>query len=85
MAKRSASLAVRSDQPLIGVILREGGEDVTCYFADEKDADAAVADSALKKALSAIGAWSDLDWDDMERELHRIRHESKPTLPITDL
>ena len=31
------------------------------------------------------GAWSDLDWDEAEKELDRIRHESNPTPPITDL
>ena len=32
--------------------------------------------------MSVIGAWSDLDWDEMERELDRIRHESQG---LTDL
>jgi len=48
-------------------------------------ADAAVAPAATQEALGAIGAWSDLDWYEMEQALDRIRHESNPTPPITDL
>ena len=36
----------------------------------------------VQRALSAIGAWSHLDFDEMLDELDRIRHESKPTPPI---
>jgi hypothetical protein len=32
--------------------------------------------------LEVIGAWRDLDWDETVAALDRIRHESKPTLPI---
>jgi hypothetical protein len=37
--------AVRPDRPLIGVILIEDGQVVVRYFADEADADAAIAAS----------------------------------------
>ena len=57
----------------------EDGQPVTHYFTDADAADAAVAKWRLQRALSAIGAWSDLDWDEMETDLDRIRHESKPT------
>lgn len=85
MIEQPTSLVVHNDQPLIGVIVREDGQDVTRYFADEQAADAAVQPSATEEALSAIGAWSDLDWEEMFDALDRIRHESKPTPPITDL
>jgi len=85
MAEPSASLTVRGDQPLIGLLVGEDGYEVTRYFVDEAAADAAAGDSALQAALSVIGAWSDLDWDEMEEALARIRHESQPTPPITDL
>jgi hypothetical protein len=52
------------------------------YFTDEKAADAAVSQSATQDALSVIGAWSDLDWDETVAALDRIRHESTPTPPI---
>jgi uncharacterized protein (DUF433 family) len=38
--------------------------------------------SSVAEALSLIGAWSDLDWDETIAALDRIRHESKPTPPI---
>jgi len=85
MPERPTSLIVRSDEPLIGVIVREDNQEVTRYFTDEQAADAAVEETATQEALGAIGAWSDLDWDEMEQALDRIRHESKPTPPITDL
>ena len=37
---------------------------------------------AIEDTLALAGSWSDLDWDDMIRELDRIRHESKPTPPL---
>jgi hypothetical protein len=85
MAQRVASrpsLAAALDQPLIGLVLEEGGQQVVRYFADEAAADAAVADRALARALAAIGSWSDLDWDETAEALDRIRHESTPTPPI---
>lgn len=78
-------LAVRSDRPLIGIVLIEDGHEVTHYFADEADADAAVAAQDASGARCLAGAWSDLEWDDVASALDRIRHESTPTPPIDDL
>ena len=82
MTERPTSLSVREDQPLIGVITRENGKDVTRYFTDDEAADAATAPASVQRALSLLGAWSDLDWDEALDELDRIRHESRPTPPI---
>jgi hypothetical protein len=71
-----------TQSPLIGTIVEEKGEEVVRYFTDEKVADAAVSQSTTQEALSVIGAWSDLDWDETVAALDRIRHESKPTPPI---
>jgi hypothetical protein len=71
-----------SNQPLIGIPFQENGKEVIRYFSEEAVADKAVAEDAKQKALRLAGAWSDLDWEDMEKELDRIRHESKPTPPI---
>jgi hypothetical protein len=82
---QGASLIVRDDQPLIGIILPEDGQEVTHYFTDETAATATTAPQRqriIQEALSIIGAWSDLDWDEMVESLDRIRHESKPTPPI---
>jgi hypothetical protein len=38
---------------------------------------------AIEETLALAGSWSDLDWDEMEQALDRIRHESKPTPPFT--
>jgi hypothetical protein len=38
--------------------------------------------AGVGEALGLVGAWSDLDWDEMIEALDRIRHESKPTPPI---
>ncbi len=78
----SRSLLVQPDQPLIGVILHEHGKDVVRYFAEEEAADAAISNTATEAALSVIGAWSDLDWDETVEALDRIRHETPPTPPI---
>ncbi len=85
MTEQPARLIVESDQPLIGVVLEENGHEVTRYFADEASADAATSNVVTQAALRAIGAWSALGWEEIERELDRIRHESRPTPPITDL
>ena len=38
---------------------------------------------AIKEALALAGAWGDRDWNEVEAELDRIRHSSKPTPPFT--
>ncbi len=79
---RLPTLLVEHDQPLIGLLLEEHGREVVRYFADEAEADAALSDADTQAALSAIGAFADLDWDEMIEALDRIRHESQPTPPI---
>jgi hypothetical protein len=74
-------LAVYPDRPLIGIILIEDGEEVVRYFADEAEADAAVAQNTVSDR-SLAGVWADLDWDEAVEELDRIRHQSEPTPPI---
>lgn len=79
-------LTARPDQPLIAIIRRQDGEEFVDYFTSE-----AAADAALEKAdkertqriLNLFGAWSDLDWDTAVEELDRIRHESKPSPPLS--
>jgi hypothetical protein len=79
---RTPSLAVHQDQPLIGIVLVEDGQEITRYFADEPDAAASARSVADARALA--GAWSDLDWEEMVEELDRIRHASRPTPPIDE-
>jgi hypothetical protein len=75
-------MTARQDQPLIGVVVQQNGEEVVRYFADEAAADAALADDVVQDALALAGAWSDLDFAEMLDALERIRHESTPTPPI---
>jgi hypothetical protein len=77
--------AVRSDQPLIGIVLVEDGHEVTRYFTDEAEAVAAGTSQTAADARALAGAWSDLDWDEMVEELDQIRHANTPTPPIDDL
>lgn len=79
--QRVPSLVVRRDRPLIGVLTEEGGHTVVHYFTDEEAADAATPPASIQRALSLLGAWSDLDWEQALDELDRIRHESQPTPP----
>ena len=84
--RHSPGLAVREDRPLIGIVLIEDGQEVTRYFADEAEADAAVAATAqtVADARALAGAWNDLDWEEMVEELDRIRHANPPTPPIDE-
>ena len=76
------SFAVADGQPLIGVPLEEGGQQVVRYFADEAEADKALAARQQRDVRHLAGVWQDLDWDAAADELDRIRHESTPTPPI---
>ena len=51
---------------------------------DEATVDAAFADldRSTRDAFEVIGSLADLDWDEVERELDRTRHENPPTPPI---
>ena len=73
-------LPANAGQPLIGIPMEEDGRLVVRYFTDE--AAAARSDRTLEAALSVIGAWSDLDWEETADALDRIRHESQPAPPI---
>ena len=76
------AIAVAAECPLIGVLSEEDGQPVVRYFTDEEEADAATPPASLQRALSLLGAWSDLDWEAAIEELDRIRHGNRPTPPI---
>jgi hypothetical protein len=82
MANGQTSFTLTQNQPLIGIPFEENGQEVVRYFSEETQAEKAVSEDATKSALELAGAWSDLDWDEMVKELDRIRHQSKPTPPI---
>jgi len=80
---RTAGLMAQRNQPLIGIISHDEGREVVHYFADEAEADAAILSDTIQEVLSLSGVWSDLNWDVVEDQLNRIRHESRPTPPIS--
>lgn len=82
-SSRTAGFVAHGSQPLIGVITHEEGQEVIHYFAEEAEADAAISSSPIQEILNLAGSWSDLNWDVVEEELYRIRHESRPTPPIS--
>jgi hypothetical protein len=76
------SVQAEPGQPLIGVVTGEQGEEVVRYFTLEQDADRVLVEDTTQAALALAGAWSDLDWDELEQALNRIRHESPPSPPL---
>lgn len=82
-SEQSQSLVVRRDQPLIEIVVADGDEEMVHYFTDEAGVDAAATPDSVQRALSLLGAWSDLDWEEAEAELDRIRHANPPTPPIS--
>ena len=78
-------MAVQPDLPLIGVDLIENGEDVGRCFANEADADSAIASHVSADAHSVARAWADLDWEEALDAFDRIWHDNEPTPPIDAL
>jgi hypothetical protein len=77
------SIAAPSSQPLVGVFVEDDSDEVR-YFVDDQDLPASQPSADAQAALSVIGAWRDLDWDELAERLDRIRHESPPTPPIEE-
>ena len=73
------------DEPAVAVLNEVDGHLVVRYYRSEGEADADLTDADVEAALATCGAWSDLDWNEVERELDRIRHASPPTPPIDRL
>jgi hypothetical protein len=81
-ARSEQQLIIGREQALLGVIVRNGQEEMIRYFAADADGPPQPSASTVERALSLAGAWSDLDWDEMEAELDGIRHATPPTPPI---
>lgn len=76
--RRTAQIVVRSDQPLIGILDGEDGYDVVRYFTEEEEAETVSSQARIRRALDLAGAWSDLDWDEMQAALDLIRQRALP-------
>lgn len=79
--REAPGVVVEPGQPLVGLIIDQDGHEVVRYFAEPHDHPITSPDD-LRAALSVIGAWADLDWEEALAELDRIRQESAPTPPI---
>jgi hypothetical protein len=77
-----ARIAVRDTQPLVGLFVDDDSDAVEYFAEDEATAAPTKPSKAAQEALSVIGAWSDLDWEQLAADLDRIRHGSPPTPPI---
>ena len=69
-------------EPLIVIFDEENGEPVERYVVGWEAAAAFSTEETRRKAMEAIGAWEDLDWEELSAELDRIRHANPPTPPI---
>jgi hypothetical protein len=74
-------IAAQSSRPLVGIFIEDDSDEVRYFLDDQETATAQPSPDALA-ALAVIGAWNDLDWDELAEDLDRIRHESPPTPPI---
>ena len=84
MAEQQAhSFTVQPDRPLIGVPIEQNGQEEVVYFVDEDAADVALRQEQTQPATKLAGVWVDLDADAMLKDLDRLRHETKPTPPLT--
>ena len=73
----------RDTEPLIGIFVEDDEPDSIRYFTSEQEAEAANSEDSAQSALELAGAWRDLEWESMQSELNRIRHESPPSPPIS--
>jgi hypothetical protein len=79
-------LIVEAEEPVIGIPYEDAeGNELWRYFSNEEDAETFARSVRGNDPPSMAGVWSDLDWDEMEDALDRIRHDSVPTPPIDDL
>lgn len=84
--KNSHLHIVGAEEPVIGIPYEDAeGNELWRYFSNEEDAETFARSVRGDDPPSMAGVWSDLDWDEMEEALYRIRHDSVPTPPIDDL
>ena len=79
-----AGLTVRGSQPLIGIPVLEGSEEVVQYFTSEEEADRFLSQhqAGTRRVPGAVSAWEQLDAEDGPDpldELDRLRRQSTPT------
>lgn len=65
--------ALTNDDETVAVLMPVGKEARPLQKRDKK---------AVEETLALAGAWGERDWTEVEQELDRIRHHSKPTPPF---
>src|SRR5947209_8935490 len=78
--KRLAKEAKKTGKPFV---LRENSHDIALLTPVDTEKKQKTNQQAIEETLALAGSWKDLDFDDMLEQLDRIRHESKPTPPLT--
>ena len=84
MAEPADRFLVHSDRPLIGIIVSQNNEELIQYSTVDVESEPLSDGAGIQRVLDLAGAWSDLDWIEVEAELDSIRHQSAPTPPITE-
>jgi hypothetical protein len=72
-------LVVEEGTPLVAIPIEVDGRKLVCYVAEQEAVDDADLPASVRDALNLAGAWSDLDWEEAEAALARIRQDSKPS------
>ena len=84
LPRPNPELIASRKQMVFAIPIDEDGIDGTRFVVEDADASPTADDESTQQALSVIGAWRDLDWEQAFAELDRIRHESRPTPPIDE-
>ncbi len=63
-------------------VLKRDNTPIAMLTPVKKHQSAQAKQKAIKATLALAGAWGDRDWHEVEAELDRIRHSSKPTPPF---
>jgi hypothetical protein len=75
----ATELIVRKGQRIVQVPDEENGEPITRVFVVDKNQPRRhVHDETLRSATSTIEPMTDLEWEEAEAELDRIRREGQP-------
>jgi len=70
---RQTDFTARADQPLIGVIEEQDGQEVVRCFTDKAQTDEALGEDGNEQALSLAGAWFQNPMVGLQRPTARSR------------
>lgn len=76
---------VRGNDHVLLVPVDGPDRDLAEMIIEDETSMSIASDEAIVALKSLAGAWSDLDWEDLESDLRRVRHESAPSPVLDDL